>query len=362
MQLQRSPVLTRNRGRSDPLSTHSNAEETNTGDPHATGVLSRLEQLEHQLSENRNQMAQIIELLQSTGKSTSTIHNGATNPSSDATSRDVGNENNNQADRTQQIASNSPKELNVKPRKPNVYAGDRSVDATLWINQMRSYLSLARVERVYWVEFAATFLEKDAAQWWQGHQLATSRNSQQFDWDEFRVLFLNRFQPIAASQVAYNQLLNWKQTGSVRSYIDGFINLSAHIPYDILPEKARVLNFVTNLKSNLRQLVQLKEPKTIQDAILAAQLCADAATPSYRIPALPANPRVSSNFDGRTSVIDRTRHTPIHVDKIEQLSSTAFKDKKCFYCQRAGHFAKNCFQRKRDISTKNKQASASHLN
>jgi len=58
-------------------------------------------------------------------------------------------------------------------------------------------------------------------------------------------------------------------------------------------KKARVLNFVTNLKSNLRQLVHLKEPKSIQDAILAAQLCADAAAPSYRIAALPANPRAN---------------------------------------------------------------------
>ena len=149
MQIQRSPVLTRNRGRSDPLSTHSNAEETNTDDPHATGVLSRLEQLEHQLSENRNQMAQIIELLQSTGKSASTIHNGAINPSSDATSRNGANENSNPPGHTQQNPSNSPKELNVKPRKPNVYAGDRTVDATLWISQMRSYLSLAPVGKVY---------------------------------------------------------------------------------------------------------------------------------------------------------------------------------------------------------------------
>jgi len=189
LQIQRPPINTRNRGRSDPSSSHPNAEETNTDDPHATGVLLRLEQLEHQLSENRNRMAQIIELLQSTGKSASTIHNIAINPSSDATSRDVANENSNPLSHTQQIVSNSPEKLNVKPRKPNVYAGDRTVDATLWINQMQSYLSLARVERVYWVEFAATFLEKDEAQWWQGHQLATGRNSQQFDWDEFRIIF-----------------------------------------------------------------------------------------------------------------------------------------------------------------------------
>ena len=214
MQIQRSPDNTRNRGRSNPCSTHSNAEDVTlsviTDDSQGTDVLTRLQQLENQLSENQNQMAQIIKLLQSTDQcrrhvenSTLQFHDAAqpiqTAPI-DATPRDVANENNNQADHRQQIASNSPKELNVKPRKPNVYAGDRSVDATLWINQKRSYLSLARVERVYWVEFAATFLEKDAAQWWQGHQLAASRNSQQFDWDEFRVLFLNRFQHIAASQ------------------------------------------------------------------------------------------------------------------------------------------------------------------
>jgi len=105
-----------------------------------------------------------------------------------------------------------------------------------------------------------------------------------------------------------------------RSYIDGFINLSVHydIPYDILPEKARVLNFVTNLISNLRQLVQLKESKTIQDAILAAQLCADSAAPSYRIAALPANPRANINFADRPSIVDSVRHTTIHFGNVEQ--------------------------------------------
>ena len=160
--------------------------------------------------------------------------------------------------------------------------------------------------------------------------ITTSRNSQQFDWDEFRVLFLNCFQPIAPSQVAYNQLLNWKQTGHIRSYIDGFINLSAHIPYYILPEKARVLNFITNLKPNLRQLVQIKEPKTIQDAILAAQLCADAASPSYRIAALPANPRVSSNsmvvhlllivHDIRLFILIKLSNYPLQLLRIRSVS------------------------------------------
>jgi len=137
--------------------------------------------------------------------------------------------------------------------------------------------------------------------------------------------------------------LNWKQTGHVRTYIDGFINLSAHIPYAILPEKARVLNFITTLKSNLRQLVQLKEPKTIQDTILAAQLCADAAAPSYRIAALPENLRANINFDGRPPVVDSARHTPIHFGNVEQPSSEAVKDKKCFYCSKGWTFCNQLF-------------------
>ena len=81
MQIQRSPDNTRNRGRSNPCSTHSNAEDVTlsviTDDSQGTDVLTRLQQLENQLSENQNQMAQIIKLLQSTDQhkvENSTLH------------------------------------------------------------------------------------------------------------------------------------------------------------------------------------------------------------------------------------------------------------------------------------------------
>ena len=119
---------------------------------------------------------------------------------------------------------NSSDKFKIKPRKPEPYSGDRSVDAFLWIEQMESYLKLSNTNQTVWVEFAVTFLDKDAAQWWRSHKLATGRTNPQFCWIEFTHLFLERFQPVAASKVAYSCLKRWKQTNTVESYIEGFLD------------------------------------------------------------------------------------------------------------------------------------------
>jgi len=64
------------------------------------------------------------------------------------------------------------------------------------------------------------------------------------DWSEFELLFLQRFQPIPLGQINYLKTKDWKQTGSLETYINGFLAMAAAVPYSLFPEEARALTFI----------------------------------------------------------------------------------------------------------------------
>ena len=158
-----------------------------------------------------------------------------------------------------------------RPRKPDPFSGDKSKNPTLWIQQMQRYLKLSNHPSELYTEIAATFLDRDAAQWWEGELMMSHSEENHIGWEEFKRLFLQRFQPIAASQIALTKLTQWKQTGSLDTYINGFLSTSSNIPLSTLPEQARVTLFINGLRPEIGSIASIKEPKTIQEAINVAQ-------------------------------------------------------------------------------------------
>ena len=215
--------------------------------------------------------------------------------------------------------------------------------------------------------------------------MLNQRTADQFTWDEFMELFLKRFQPIAGGQVAIEQLTDWKQTGSIDAYIDGFTNLSAHIPEKDLPEKTRITLFVKNLDARIRPFVQMSNPVSIADTFKSAQMTARLLTGGvqYRIPALPTDRRRENFNRCPHNYTEGSRGKPICLDNIDWKSNNIeshegepdstdppsglnemwlaalnpeqrqlMREGKCFTCKKRGHRFAQCPDRKNSFNQK----------
>ena len=162
-------------------------------------------------------------------------------------------------------------QIATKPRKPEAFTGSRSCNPTLWLQQMKRYLVAINVEPAVYTQTAASYLSDSALQWWEGELMLKNSEDQDYSWNEFKELFLQRFQPIELSSVSLSKLTNWKQNGNLESYINGFMSLSSCIPLDLISEKARIVLFLKGLKTNIGSVVMNANPITLQQAINVAQ-------------------------------------------------------------------------------------------
>ena len=90
------------------------------------------------------------------------------------------------------------------------------------------------------------------------------RSTLDYSWIEFTELVRERFVLADSEAVAMSRMSQWKQTGSVASYINQFQNFDQLIPSQRLDEEMRVQMFMQGLKPECRLIVNVWEPKTLQ--------------------------------------------------------------------------------------------------
>ena len=66
--------------------------------------------------------------------------------------------------------------------------------------------------------------------------------------------------------------MKWKHTSDTEQYINGFLNLSAQVPFNVVSELGRIDYFIENLKPYVKRFVQMTKPQTLQQAIVAIYL------------------------------------------------------------------------------------------
>jgi len=176
---------------------------------------------------------------------------------------------------TQSTQFTAQSTIKVKARSPDAFDGSKSINPKLWLQSMKRYLKLTNTPANLYASTTASYLSGTAAQWYEGELLRHQYDEDQMSWDQFEGLFNLRFQPIAASQLSLTQLTEWKQTRSLEDYINGFSSISANIPIEAVSEESMVTFFINGLRPNIRNIVALKEPRNLQEAIHAAQRFGD---------------------------------------------------------------------------------------
>ena len=247
---------------------------------------------------------------------------------------------------------------NIKASPPEPFSGEKIRLVGDWLAAVRRYLSLSGVEETKWVAYAVTMLTSIALSWWNSVESSNpDKSTLDYNWIEFTVLVRERFVPADSEAVAMSRMSQWKQTGSVASYINQFQNFDQLIPSQRLDEEMRVQMFMQGLKPECRLIVNVWEPKTLQQVYKMALKFDNIQRQS-----LPIHSQFNSyhvNRNRTSSQQTGTKHDPITIyntvlQKEDQsaVSEEGEDDKElnqmssqrgvCFYCQSPDHYRYNC--------------------
>jgi hypothetical protein len=190
------------------------------------------------------------------------------------------------------------------------------------------------------IEFTATLLKEHAALWYRlqclrhdGHPYAT--------WDEFRTALKQTFTPVNQEKRARDRLASLRQTTSAQRYIQEFTSLCLEI--SDLHSTEQLDRFVRGLKPHVRREVELRDPKTFDEATTIAERVDQisfAATRTKPIqgsrPSTSSGPQPMELGAMRTvPTVKKTRLTPEERQDLRQR-------KACFYCRESGHMMADC--------------------
>ena len=187
-----------------------------------------------------------------------------------------------------------------------------------------------------------------------------------------------------ATQQAHSRLMNWKHTSDIEQYINGFLNLSAQVPFNVVSELGRIDYFIENLKPYVKRFVQMTKPQTLQQAIVAARETAATfetssryestlKTSSSRTKSNPNNyrrtmSRTSSvrpsmqldntmiseenewnEIEGERPTYDYSDDSAFNLSQLSEENKVLYHTGKCFTCKKQGHISKQCPERKKEL-------------
>ncbi|KAF3792450.1 hypothetical protein EJ110_NYTH11550 [Nymphaea thermarum] len=184
--------------------------------------------------------------------------------------------------RTNSASSGHERISRVDVQRPTKYDGSRDARAIdNFLFQVDYYLDLQNVvEEDLKIKTATMLLEGDAAAWWR-RKIFDLENGfctiQTFD--DFRKKLKGYFMSVDAERQTYRLVANLKHTGSLRDYVRTYQKLMLDVPR--MPEKDKLNWFIIGLHPWAQADVERSDPKTLEQAYVAAERLADTQRKSY---------------------------------------------------------------------------------
>jgi Ty3 transposon capsid-like protein len=162
-----------------------------------------------------------------------------------------------------------PSKVKISP--PSNYTGNRTVNVETWLFEMSQYLDTNNVTNsTQRISVASSYFKESALQWWVNQCRSSSPPLNNWSWPQFISAVRERFQPLAASRTARAQLRNLRQSNmSVAEYSNKFYQLVQLITD--MSEVDQTELFIYGLRNHLSREVDMKEPRTLQEAMTTAQ-------------------------------------------------------------------------------------------
>jgi Ty3 transposon capsid-like protein/Zinc knuckle len=251
----------------------------------------------------------------------------------------------------------------LKPKTPIRYAGQRDYNTMeTWISSVNSYLILSQARPPYIYYALIPLLEGEAAIWFRYHFPETCAST--LTWEVVRDALRLYFAPANKLQRLNDEWLNIRQTSSVPEYAARYSAVAMELTSSgqPIPDSMLVHNYIRGLKPRTRLEVQLRDPKTLSEAIAYSDRFDQIAFSRF-------NKSDRYEYNGRSSYVSgqyESNGEPMQIDtlainelEIDALRSKTFKTPKlqklsleershlrklgaCFKCRQPGHMAREC--------------------
>ena len=186
--------------------------------------------------------------------------------------------NNNNSSSSSSSSSIKKKKSLYRPSQPPSFNGEHNnFIATQWIYKVEQFFIVAETEEEDKVNIAALSFEKNAMQWFvhlRDSLINKTLEEQRIikEWLEFKKEFLKYFQPVEVSRLSRAKINDIKQTGTAAAYCNIFTQLLNNMGgSESMDLQNQLFLFRKGLYKSIRMYVDLKEPKSLDEAMRLAQ-------------------------------------------------------------------------------------------
>ncbi|GJZ54393.1 putative reverse transcriptase domain-containing protein [Tanacetum coccineum] len=154
-----------------------------------------------------------------------------------------------------------------------------AVALTRWIEKMESVFDNNGCTANQRVKYAATCFVNKSLTWWNTQVQARGREAANgMSWDDFKVLLVEEFCPSNEMEKLENEFWNYTMVGANHvAYTDRFHELAKLVPHLVTPESSRIKRYINGLAPQIRGMLRVTQPTTIQSAILTTRILTDEA-------------------------------------------------------------------------------------
>ncbi|GKA67775.1 reverse transcriptase domain-containing protein [Tanacetum coccineum] len=249
-----------------------------------------------------------------------------------------------------------------------------SVGLTRWIENTESVFVNSGCTVNQRVRYAASCFVNKALTWWNTQVQARGREAAiGMSWNDFKVLLVEEFCPSKEMEKLENEFWNHTMVGANHvAYTDMFHELAKLVPHLVTPESSHIKRYIHGLAPQIRGMLRATQLTTIQSAILTAGILTDEVV---RYGTLTKgndkrNKMEESSRQGSTWKDNKKSKTgsgyvvtfPPKSDNVNTYPKCAkcytfhpenAPCKRCYNCQKPGHFARQCWAPIRQVAPVN---------
>ena len=236
----------------------------------------------------------------------------------------------------------------LKPTRPTRYSGVKDYTTIEnWIASVNSYFALTGAKPPQIYHYLNTNFTDEAAIWFRYNY--HEEQAMAITWEDIRAALRNFFTPPNKDRRLHDEWAQLRQTTTVAEYVGRFYKLGMQLP---AMESEHLLDkFLRGLKPKTRMELELKDPRTLAEAIrLADRFDSIVYRKTVSLsPSAASHNSIEYESGGEPMQLDAMRIKPKTSPQTPTLKKLTAEERThlrnigaCFRCRKTGHISREC--------------------